>query len=248
MFHTHDMTTADLTATNLTAIMTDVTDDLAAVDVSDDAPTAASDSAPTAASDSAQPNATQEELFEEAKQLLSDEAGILEFRNLMLTMGLHATRSTFRNIMNEYLPSSAEQLAAIEQRIKDISPITEIGCMQVDFFNKLRNKQDRVYLVLDSCKKNHNLTAELDKIKLCVSDEKWADVLKSLANLVFFGRTVYANESRKHITIIQDIVGCDTPPEILSNFLNFKVDPVNTTLYLDENWPERIGIFVRREE
>jgi hypothetical protein len=184
-------------------------------------------------------------LFEEAKQLLSDEEGIKDFRNLMLTMGLHATRSSFHNIMKEF-KVSGDKMDDFNKRIADISPITEIGCMQVDFLNKSTNKQDRVYLVLDVCQKNHDLTAELDKIKPFVTEEKWVDVLKSLANLIFFGRTVYANESRKHVTLIHDIVGPETKAETLAELLNFKVDPDNTTLYLDPLWSERIGIFVRR--
>ena len=172
-----------------------------------------------------------------------DAAGLRDMHNLTLTFGLPATRAIFRQMVKASGRRGAAKRAAVRE-INEFSPITEVGCMQVDFYNQATQRPDVAYLMLEQCQQGHDLGAQLDKIKPFVLPARWPEVLKHLSMLVYLGRSVYANVARQHLPLIRSLAGlpADDPCE---RYLNLQVDPVNTTLYLDASWPGRVGIFVR---
>ena len=173
----------------------------------------------------------------------NDEAGLKDLQNLTLSMGLPSTRSMFKcMIENSNLRGVAKKDAI--RAVADFSPVSESGCMKVDFFNQALGAPDIAYLVLHKCPRDHNLEAQLNKLKPHVLAEKWAEVTRSLSMLIYIGRSVYGQIARANLGLIRDIHGAaaDDP---CTDYLDLKVDVENTTLYLDASWPSRIGIYVR---
>ena len=173
----------------------------------------------------------------------NDEAGLKDLQNLTLSMGLPSTRSMFQcMIENSNLRGVAKKDAI--RAVADFSPVSESGCTTVDFFNQVSGAPDIAYLVLHKCPRDHNLEAQLNKLKPHVLAEKWAEVTRSLSMLIYIGRSVYGQIARANLGLIRDIHGAaaDDP---CTDYLDLKVDVENTTLYLDASWPSRIGIYVR---
>jgi len=171
-----------------------------------------------------------------------DEKGLKDLQNLTLSMGLPITRIMFQYMLDDAnIKGSTKKI--ILQDIDAISPITEIGCMKVDFFNKKTNQADVAYLVLDRCSNNHCLSTQLDKLKNVVADVKWPDVIRSISMLIHIGRSVYSQVSRKNINIIRQIYNKSIND--CAKYLDLQVDLDNTTLYLDESWLGRVGIYIK---
>ena len=172
-----------------------------------------------------------------------DERGLKDLQDLTLSMGLPATRAIFQ-FMVEAANLRGVVRAEAEERIAEFSPLTEIGCMKVDFFNQSTGAPDIAYLVLDRCSRYHDLGSELDKLKVHISDKKWPDIIRSISTLVHVGRTVYGQAARKHLSLIQQIFdgAADDPG---TKYLDLQVDPKNTTLFIEASWPSRVGIYIR---
>lgn len=169
--------------------------------------------------------------------------GLKDLQNLTLSMGLPATRATFQFMIKAANLRGEAKKEAL-RAIAEFSPLTEVGCMKVDFYNQTSGSPDVAYLILDKCPRLHNLGAQIDKLKAHVSDEKWPEVIRSLSMLVHIGRSVYGQTARKHLDLIRQIHGsaADDP---CTKYLDLQIDRENTTLFLDPSWPSRIGIFIR---
>lgn len=173
----------------------------------------------------------------------SDREGLLHMQNLTLSMGLHTARSCFRAMLDANAVSGAMRAAA-EREIAAFSPVTEVGCMRVDFFNMITAGPDAAYLVLETCPPNHDLSAQLHKLHRLVDGDKWIEVLKHLSMLVHLGRSVYNQIAQQNLPLLRRIYkrGAD---DDCADLLQLGVDSRNTTLFVDPRWPERVGIFVK---
>ena len=168
-------------------------------------------------------------------------AGLRDLQNLTLSMGLPAARALFRHMVDAAgVQGAARPLLMAE--IRAFSPVTEVGCMQVDFTGT-DGAPGVAYLLLDQCPREHDLGAQLDKLQARVPDKKWPEVLKHLAALLAIGRRVYADLARQQLPLIRRIFGAPAG-DPCSPMLALRVDPANTTLYLDPDWPLRVGLFV----
>ena len=172
-----------------------------------------------------------------------DAAGLRDLQNLTLSMGLPATRIIFRHMIAASGKRGAVKRDATRE-VRELSPLTEVGCMRVDFLNRMTQKPDIAYLLLDQCPKTHNLGAQLDKLKSLVADEKWPDVLKHFSMLVHIGRSVYGNVTRQRLPLIRRLFDL-SPDDKCEKYLDLQIDRSNTTLFIDVDWPNRVGIFVR---
>ncbi len=173
-------------------------------------------------------------------------AGINDLRALTSSMGLPAARIAFRHMIKAAGVRGAvkhEALAAI----KAFSPITEVGSMKIDFFNRETGKPDVAWLLLDECRANHDLGAQLDKIKPHVAPEKWPEILKHCSTLIGIGRTVYAQLAKNNLALIRKINGLPAS-DPCTDYLAYKVDMASSTLYLSAAWPNRIGLFVHLDK
>ena len=128
----------------------------------------------------------------------------------------------------------------IEDRIEEICHIQEIGCLNIDFFNKTENKKDTIFIFMKECTKDHNLDEQIDKLKPHIDEEKWKDVLKSLSSIILLTRSIYTSIYENNTEFIKELVGED-----INKYCKLHVDPINTTLYLPDI-DDRIGIFFEK--
>jgi hypothetical protein len=186
------------------------------------------------------------ELLDQMGATQEDAEGIRSLQNLTLSIGLTAARECFYAMLDANAVSPALRASATRE-IKAFSPITEIGCMRVDFFNMLTAKADVRYLVLEKCPSDHNLGAQLQKLKSIVDMDKWVEVVKHLSMLVYLGRSTYAQLAALNKPLLRRIYKRADDDEC-ADLMALGVDSRNTTLFVDPRWPVRIGIFVRTED
>jgi hypothetical protein len=172
-----------------------------------------------------------------------DAAGIRSLQDLTTSIGLPAARESFEAMLDANRVAPALRAAALRE-IKAFSPITEVGCMQVDFFNMITAAPDVAYLVLDKCPANHDLGAELKKLKTVVDTDKWVEVVKHLSMMIYLGRTVYSAMAKDHKPLLRKIFNRSADHDC-ADLMALGVDSRNTTLFVDPRWPVRVGIFVR---
>ena len=183
-----------------------------------------------------------------AQQMLNemkggDADGIRDLKNLTLSMGLPSTRALFRQMITA--SGVRGQVKSDAQReVAEFSPVTEVGCMKVDFFNKTTGRADIAYLLLDQCPKTHNLGDQLDRLKVHVSDEKWPEVLRHLSMLVHIGRSVFGQTARQHLDLIRRLFGL-APDADCAKYIDVQIARENTTFFIDADWPNRVGLYVR---
>jgi len=178
---------------------------------------------------------------------LGDEGaeGIQDLQNLYLSIGLPTARNMFLGMIKAANLRGAAKQDAMTALTK-FSPVSEVGCMKVDFFNSSTNSKDAAYLLLDKCTKTHNFDTQVSRIKPHIPEESWNVVIKHLSMLIHIGRSVYGQIARKNIALIRTIFSLpeDDPCE---QYLDLQVDGDNTTLFLDADWPSRAGIFIKLE-
>ena len=170
-----------------------------------------------------------------------DAEGLRDLQNLSLSMGLPATRALFRQMMSAS-PASAAVKLEVARAVAGLSPVTEIGCMKVDYRDRMNGQPAIAYLLLGPCDKNHDMVRQINNLRPFVDEEKWTEVLRHLSMLMYFGRNVYANSAKQ---LREQIASLELGP--VENFLEAKVDIENSTIYVQAGWPRRIGIFIRSE-
>jgi len=133
-----------------------------------------------------------------------------------------------------------------EREIAAFSPVTEVGCIQVDYFDRLTGRSAVARVLLDECPRDHDLGAEIPKLRPRVDDEKWVEVVKHISMLVHLGRSVYAQVAERSKPLIRRIYG-RRADHACADEMKLGVDSRNTTLFVDPRWPVRIGIFIHAE-
>lgn len=167
-----------------------------------------------------------------------DAAGLRDLQNLSLSMGLPATRSLFRHMLAASEAPAAVKLEAA-RAVADLSPVSEVGCMKVDYTDSMSGQPAVAYLLLGACDKNHDMARQINKLKPFIGEDKWAEILRHLSMLMYFGRNVYANSAKQ---LRETIASLDIGP--VEDFLEARVDVENSTLYLCAGWPRRVGIYI----
>lgn len=168
--------------------------------------------------------------------------GLRDMQNLTLTMGLPLTRAVFRQMVAAAGKRGKAKRAALAE-IEALSPLTEVGCVEVSYRAVATGAPGVAYLRLAACPRGHDLGAQLDKLRLCVSEDGWKTVLQHLSALVCLGRSIYRTVALQKLDLIRGLFGL-AADDGCERYLSLQVDPANTTLYLDPAWPDRIGILV----
>ncbi len=197
--------------------------------------------------------ADKKELARKAAKIVKDArrkdpdaaAGFDEIRKHTAAIGFPAVRETFTILLERGFPPGTER-DEMMQRLLGLFPITEIGSIELEFFNKPLGRPDKAHLVLQRCPRAHNLGAQLSKLRDSFDpahvEAMWPNVQKQLSILVFIGRDVYKRTAEQATDFVAQLCRvCGLPADSLAAL---KVDAENTTLFLDPEWPERVGIFV----
>jgi hypothetical protein len=163
--------------------------------------------------------------------------GAREMQTLAVSIGMTACKFFLNQIIN-HTSYSDEKKTELRERVANFYGDLGRGCLTV-------NTSPVFYVVLEPCGKDHSFDNEINKIKSSVPDERWPEVLHFLSVIVFLGRNVY----RQVATQVPDLFTPIRAGIALSDDLTYvHVDTTNTTLYLVEDWTERIGIKIYRED
>lgn len=182
------------------------------------------------------------DIRDKATKMVQNAEGIKDIQKLTLSMGLPATREILYQMVDN---SECEKEKALD-RINDLHLVKETGCIKIDFLNTITKKADIAYIILDKCPKLHDVGIQLDILKVHVSNEKWIEILRSISMIIYICRAVYSQTVIKNIDLIRYINQLPNS-DLCSQFIDLKVDKSNTTLYLNEEWNHRIGIFIHLE-
>ena len=186
--------------------------------------------------------AKAKEFIQQVGATEEDREGLRSLQNLTLSMGLPTARACFRAMLEANSASAAVRAWATRE-IAEFSPVTEVGCMQVDFFDKIAGRPATAHLVLDECPRDHDLSAQLARLRSRVNEEKWVEVIKHISMLVHLGRSIYAQIAERSKPLIRRIYGRPADHDCAAE-MQLGVDSRNTTLFVDPRWPTRVGIFV----
>lgn len=185
-------------------------------------------------------NAVQERAREALKNMSEEEkAGMRDFHLLTMSMGIPVVRIILKNlVMMKVAPEAREEII---DRISKLFPqVNDHGCMKVDYFNTTDEAPATTYIMLDECPIDHNFDVQLDRLKCHVAPKKWPEIIQHISVLIQIGRSIYSQITRVESELLRQICGED-----YNDYLDLKIDRKNTTLYLNESWLVRIGIFIR---
>lgn len=159
-----------------------------------------------------------------------DVAGVRDLHDLVSAVAAPAAWVSFRCAAAAARAAGAPGAAQLEAEARALAPLS--GAMEVSF----RDGAEKFFICLDACAPTHDLGAELEKFGPRFSGENRAEILQHLSRLVFLGRSAFAQ------LVSRRAAGAPELPAAL------QVDPANTTLFLCEHWPVRVGLFVRRAD
>jgi hypothetical protein len=154
---------------------------------------------------------------------------------LILSIGSNAARYMLKSLVTHYNRSD------LLDRIDLICSVQELGCYQIDYTNKFSNEKEIAYILIAPCTEDHDLTEQLDRLRVYVSSEEWATVLKSLSTLILLTRSIYNSVYMDNKDMFNEVTSDDTNLD----YSTLQVDMSNTTLYLP-NVSERIGIYLEK--
>lgn len=157
---------------------------------------------------------------------------------LQQSIGSHIVQGFFRHMVRVSGLRAAEKRDA-RQLIKSYYATDGEGCLRVEFHDRTTGGANVAYMSLRECAPDHDLGAQLEKLRPRCADDKWTAVVQHLSRLVHMGRAVYRQFAENNRDLLRRAAG-----DRAEEFLNLKVDPANTTLFLDAGWPCRAGIFI----
>ena len=168
-------------------------------------------------------------------------AGLRDMQLLAQAMGLPVPRILFAEMIAR-CSATTERKRAFSRGLKDMSPLTETGCISTDFLDRTTGAAGKAFLVLEPCEADHDLGAQLDPFYARIPPEKQEDIRQFLSMLVYMGRQTFHHMLETKRALVGEITkklpeGFD--PSALG------VDPANTTLFLPPPCSQRVGIFVR---
>lgn len=114
---------------------------------------------------------------------------IENFSNLMLSMGLEVPRVLLKAAVNAgSLPDDKKK--TLLRRVRDVSPIAEVGSMQVDFVKD--GEPRKAYIVYKECGADYDAGAQLAKIDPYVDEAGKKTLREQMGHMELLGRQAYA--------------------------------------------------------
>ena len=175
------------------------------------------------------------------------EDDVANLSGVILAMGMPAAQATFlimAKAARDERGLGKQQFKALRARVLETIAAKELGGTSVRFTDAETGAPRTVALVLDRCQRGHDFEGQLAKLRGHVPPAKWGDVMGLLSHVLHMGRVCFGAMAAKHVGLIREIFGrpADDP---CAEFLHYRVDPANTTLFIRPEWPERVGLFVR---
>jgi len=164
-----------------------------------------------------------------------------QYQKTVLSMGIPTCRIMMQTLLQKSESTDESAKFNFYQKIEELTNIEKVGGMNIEYEDMDTGKKTFFYIIMNKCHKDHDLNMEFNKIKKNFSEETWKQLLKHVSMLIYLCRSIYKINMQACINDIFHL-GFD-----INEIEELKIDPRNTTLYINEEWDERMGIYIMRE-
>jgi len=164
-----------------------------------------------------------------------------QYQKTMLSMGMPSCRIMMMALLQHTLATDIAVTDRFFATIEKSTNVEKVGGMNIQYLDTDLNKQTYCYIIMNKCDKNHDALAQFDKIQKFFDEKSWMEILKNVSMIIYLCRNIY----KMTIATCQDQIfslGYD-----INDVEELKVDNSNLTLYIDEDWDDRVGVYIMRE-
>jgi hypothetical protein len=164
-----------------------------------------------------------------------------QYQQTVISMGIPTCRIMMHTLLEKSECMDSAIKAQFFQKIEQLTNFEKVGGMNIEYDDTDTGKKSFFYIIMNKCNKNHDLHEQFNKVKKYFSEETWKQLLKHISMLIYLCRSIYKINMQMCVNDMFQL-GYD-----INDVDQLKIDPTNTTLYLFEEWDERMGIYIMRE-
>jgi hypothetical protein len=164
-----------------------------------------------------------------------------QYQQTVISMGIPTCRIMMHTLLEKSESIDTVIKAQIFQKIEQLTNFEKVGGMNIEYDDSDTGKKTFFYIIMNKCDKDHDLNEQFNKIKRFFTEETWKQLLKHISMLIYLCRSIYKINIQSCADDMFQL-GYD-----INDVETLKIDPTNTTLYLFEEWDERMGIYIMRE-
>jgi hypothetical protein len=165
----------------------------------------------------------------------------MEYQKSLLSMGLPCCRMMMISLLTNSKSDNIELKKEFYNIIENETAVEKVGGMNITYIDKETKKETYFYIIMNKCNPNHDMAKQFDKIQSNFNESEWQEILKSVSTLIYICQNIYKMTISSFSDKIFEL-GYDINDVELLN-----VDGANLTLYIFEEWAERVGIYIMRE-
>lgn len=161
------------------------------------------------------------------------EEGVKVLRDLY---GIPISRQLLKHLVKNIDDISSSERKRLNGLIDDIYPeIIDVGCIKLN----VRNKE--YYILFDDCSRDHEHAKELSKLQL-TNPKQIQQINQQINFMVNLIKIRYSEIIKEFPTLIHEL---DRASDYSIDFDQLQVDVNNCFLYINYDWIDRIGLFVK---
>jgi hypothetical protein len=165
----------------------------------------------------------------------------IQYQKTLLSMGFPSCRIMMGALLKHAPSDHLETREHFLEIIDKTTSVEKVGGMNIEYTDIESGQKTYCYILMNKCNKDHDLVRQLDKIQNYFDEEKWKEILKNISMLLYLCKNMYKLTLKTcNDSIFQ--LGLD-----INEVDELKIDESNMTLFIDEDWDERVGIYIMRE-
>ena len=165
----------------------------------------------------------------------------IQYQKTLLSMGFPSCRIMMGALLKHAPSNHIETREHFLEIIDKTTLVEKAGGMNIEYTDIESGQKTYCYILMNKCNKDHDLVRQLDKIQNHFDEEKWKEILKNISMLLYLCKNMYKLTLKTcNDSIFQ--LGLD-----INEVDELKIDESNMTLFIDEDWDERVGIYIMRE-
>ena len=164
-----------------------------------------------------------------------------QYQQTVISMGIPTCRIMLHTLLEKSECTDIAIKSQFFQKIEQLTNFEKVGGMNIEYDDSDTVKKTFFYIIMNKCDKNHDLHGQFNKVKRFFSEDTWGKLLKHISMLIYLCRSIYKINMQACVDDMFQL-GYD-----INDVETLKIDPTNTTLYIFEEWSERMGIYIMRE-
>jgi hypothetical protein len=172
---------------------------------------------------------------------LEDVEKYKQYQQTVISMGIPTCRIMLHTLLEKSESTDSAIKKQFFEKIEQLTSFEKVGGMNIEYDDSDTGKKTFFYIIMNKCDKNHDLHEQFNKVKRFFSEDTWGQLLKHISMLIYLCRSIYKINMQSCADDMFQL-GYD-----INDVETLKIDPTNTTLYIFEEWDERMGIYIMRE-